>query len=729
MPSIYCSQGHENVPGSRFCSFCGETLVSRQGIAAGMILASRYRIQRELGHGGFGRSYLAEDINRFNEFCVLKEFAPQVQGTFALQKAEELFGREAGVLYQLRHPQIPRFRELFRADLNSQGRLFLVQDYIEGKTYRQILETRRSQSMAFSEAEVLQLMSQLLPVLHYIHSVGVIHRDISPDNLILRYADQMPVLIDFGGVKQAAAAASVYVQPGEAIASPPTRLGKVGYAPNEQMQEGRVSPHSDLYALAMTVLVLLTGREPQEILNSPSGLWKGLVSSAFAGVLDRMLAPNPNERFPSAAIVLQTLAAQFPSQFATVPLPQPDPYAAFPISPAYGHAAYPSAAGDDLSQMKTHAIAQRWNPPAATPALQSFEQNPMLSPDSAPARRRVGGKGVGLGCLMTVWVLIIAGGIAWRMRDRWLPQFAQPDQPEEIENQEETSNPPTEPEPPPFSPEEQARKAALGQRRQSLGVPSAFLTAITNETFYERYPNQKGRTLTTKPEDEEWRSQWDKIASQWLDTLEQHVNADARKRLGSYSSNDLTQWRQAINQIYVGSRTLNDLTDVRFFKIFPNLRGQENWLNQPIGQIWYAIAFQQVRDLQSGETLGRIEFSPGASDYTVRDRLAPGTGKVYIARLAENQPMRVDVDAPGDRTRFSIYLPNPNQTNAALLEDSSELSWSGDLPQSGYYEFVIVCTGDEAIDYQFKLSVEAIAAPNSVPNSVPNPTVPTPRVE
>ena len=99
---------------------------------SGDVLRSRYRILHQLGHGGFSRTYLAEDINRFNERCVLKEFAPQLKGTFALEKAQELFEREAGVLYRLKHPQIPQFRQLFRHKYQDEGHLFLVQDYVEG---------------------------------------------------------------------------------------------------------------------------------------------------------------------------------------------------------------------------------------------------------------------------------------------------------------------------------------------------------------------------------------------------------------------------------------------------------------------------------------------------------------------------------------------------------------------------------------------------------------------
>ena len=137
---------------------------------SGDILNSRYRILHQIGHGGFGRTYLAEDINRFNERCVLKQFAPQLEGSFALEKAQELFEREAGVLYRLQHPQIPRFRELFRYENQDKGCLLLVQEYIEGQTYHSLVNNRAQQGLKFSEAEISHLLHQLLPVLEYIHS-------------------------------------------------------------------------------------------------------------------------------------------------------------------------------------------------------------------------------------------------------------------------------------------------------------------------------------------------------------------------------------------------------------------------------------------------------------------------------------------------------------------------------------------------------------------------------
>ena len=281
----------------------------------GKILNCRYRILNELGHGGFGRAFLAEDTNRFNEPCVLKEFAPQIKGSFALKKAEELFEREAGVLYRLKHPQIPEFRELFRYKHQGQGHLLLVQDYVEGETYHNLLNKLFQKNMRFTEGEVEQLLFQLLPVLKYIHSMGVIHRDISPDNLMLRSSDRLAVLIDFGSIKEVATKVqSQWLESTtnvHTVSMMGTILGKNGYAPPEQIEKGIIQAHSDLYALAATVIVLLTSKEPKELIDPNTYQWHWqeeiTLSSKLKWVLDKMLAPNPNDRYGSAIEVQQDL--------------------------------------------------------------------------------------------------------------------------------------------------------------------------------------------------------------------------------------------------------------------------------------------------------------------------------------------------------------------------------------------------------------------------------------
>lgn len=279
----------------------------------GDILRSRYRIVRQLGHGGFSRTYLAEDTNRFDELCVLKEFAPQLKGTFALEKAQELFEREAGVLYRLQHPQIPQFRQLFRHKKADKDLLFLVQDYIEGENYHALLNQRLKKKQRFSETDIKQLLVKVLPILEYIHSMGVIHRDISPDNLILREGDEQPVLIDFGCIKEVElrTKAELETEDNTSISLTGTALGKTGYAPPEQVERGIVYAHSDLYALAATAIVLLTGKEPLQLIDRHDYRWHWRMhvslNPKLEWILSTMLSPHPSDRFGSAAEVMRTL--------------------------------------------------------------------------------------------------------------------------------------------------------------------------------------------------------------------------------------------------------------------------------------------------------------------------------------------------------------------------------------------------------------------------------------
>jgi serine/threonine protein kinase len=272
-------------------------------ITNGTVLQNRYQILQILGQGGFGRTYLAEDQRRFNELCAIKELILTATGVYAGEKAQELFEREAATLYQIEHPQIPKFREKFAQD----QRLFLVVDYVAGKTYRTLLSERQAVNQTFSEAEVIQLIRSLLPILEHIHKQGIIHRDISPENIILRQDDGLPVLIDFGVVKELANKLQA------TTTTPATTVGKLGYAPSEQMQTGRAYPSSDLYALAVTILVLLTGREPAEIYDETRLTWTWQkwvsLSPGFAQILQRMLNYAPGERYQSAAEVAQALQA------------------------------------------------------------------------------------------------------------------------------------------------------------------------------------------------------------------------------------------------------------------------------------------------------------------------------------------------------------------------------------------------------------------------------------
>ncbi|MBW4632692.1 MAG: protein kinase [Iphinoe sp. HA4291-MV1] len=667
MNPVYCSKGHENPASSRFCLHCGENLGNpmSQGIQSGQTLNDRYLIVRQLGQGGFGRTYLAEDINRFHELCVLKEFSPQVQTPYVLQKAEELFQREASVLYKLQHPQIPRFRELFRINLVDKEYLFLVQDFVEGQTYGSLLDARKKQGLRFTEAEVRFLMQQILPVLAYIHSMGVIHRDISPDNLILRGIDQLPVLIDFGGVKQVAATVvSQYYQPGTASGLP-TLLGKAGYSPPEQMQTGLVEPHSDLYALAATVLVLLTGKQPQELIDNHTFTWQWRrevnLSHTFGMVLDKMLSPTPKERYQSAHQVLQALT------------PPPVNYPPPPTPPAQTE--------------QTVAVA----PSPSSPSSPSSSSSP-------PTSWWTPGK-----IIVIVAIMVTAVGVGmWGANQ--LFNYSSPLLSDDSK----------------LPPEERQRKERLDERRQQLGINNKFFTELVNQVFWDRNPSLRNRTLTDNSEDAQLRVRWDSIADELLDKLAV-LSSDARRQLGSFTQAERDRAKVAVNKINVGSRSLYDLGDAAFFQQFPEQRGK-NFIDQPIGQVWQGFVSDKLNAIVAGSAFRKLIFDKGAIGSRVSGTLKSGEGKVFIAGLQEEQLMKVELDA-NSKILLSIYSPSGK---FRFLEDSTQRTLSIKLPETGFYEYVVVSTGLNKSNYTLSVTAENPAPPPS-PTSTPIETVtPTP---
>ncbi len=277
---------------AKICQNCSEPLISA--------LRGRYTPSQLLGQGGFGRTYLALDRDRLDAYCVIKQFSPQVQGTKSIDKAIQLFNQEAVRLYELgEHGQIPTLLAYFEEDQY----LYLVQQYIEGQTLLQELQHRGP----FSEAKIRDILLSLLPVLQFIHDHQVIHRDITPMNILRRKSDQRLMLIDFGVAKQFTT--DLAEQSG-------TRIGTEGYSPIEQFRGGRAYPASDIYSLGATIIHLMTNIKPENLYDPLSGdwLWRQrladqgtFVSDGFARVLNRMLKDLVSERYQSAHDVLRDL--------------------------------------------------------------------------------------------------------------------------------------------------------------------------------------------------------------------------------------------------------------------------------------------------------------------------------------------------------------------------------------------------------------------------------------
>ena len=328
----------------KFCTTCGMPL----------ILSGRYLPVRLLGQGGFGAAFLARDrYTPAMRQCVAKLLQPSVSLTPAqLKIAQTLFEREAAVLEELgnEHSQIPSLLAFFEVTVLSlqPGKndqfFYLVQEFIDGEN----LEDELAVKGKFSETQTVEVLREILKILDFVHSRGSIHRDIKPAN-IMRGKNGRLYLLDFGAVKQ------VTQSVGSAKAS--TGIYSLGYAPPEQMSGQEVYPATDLYALGVTCITLLSGLQPTELFDSYRNEWnwhsRVQVSSRLAQVLDRMLLSAPSQRFQSAAEVEAALMSgpQKHSQPPTVvvapppipiqptqppPVPTPQPPVRLPATPPGG---------------------------------------------------------------------------------------------------------------------------------------------------------------------------------------------------------------------------------------------------------------------------------------------------------------------------------------------------------------------------------------------------------
>ncbi len=276
------------------CQACGSPLR----------LKNRYQPLGILGKGGFGATFATADLSLpGTPICVVKQLRPATDDPHVFKMAKELFEREAETLGKVGiHPQVPRLLDYFE----DNQQFYLVQEYVKGPNLHQ--EVRKKGP--FSEAGIKQFLSELLPILHYIHEQKVIHRDLKPANLIRRQNDRKLVLIDFGAVKNqvnSVVASNTSAQ----TALTAFAVGTAGFAPPEQMAMRPVYA-SDIYAVGVTCVYLMTAKTPKDIGCDPDTgeiAWEPFVqiSEPFSKVLKKMLEVSVKHRYKSAQDVLAAL--------------------------------------------------------------------------------------------------------------------------------------------------------------------------------------------------------------------------------------------------------------------------------------------------------------------------------------------------------------------------------------------------------------------------------------
>lgn len=295
MSVIYCLNPEcadpKNDTKTRKCRSCDSSL----------ILHKRYVAIKKIGKGGFGTTYLAVDMAQKNRYCVIKQLEPATANPDSYRTALDLFRREAKTLAKLDHPQIPKLLDYFE----ERQQFYLIQDFVLGKD----LEKEVKKGGTYQEASAKQFLRSMLPVLTYIHSQKVIHRDIKPGNILREKDSNRLVLIDFGAVKDQVSTQLMNAG-GSQSAFTKISVGTMGFAPPEQLAMRPVYS-SDVYALAATCIYLLTGKAPKDLCDNETGelAWEKetVVSSNFAKVLNKMLELDVRKRFNSAEEVIQAL--------------------------------------------------------------------------------------------------------------------------------------------------------------------------------------------------------------------------------------------------------------------------------------------------------------------------------------------------------------------------------------------------------------------------------------
>ena len=687
----------------------------------GRLIGERYRLERQLSAGddmgaaasAQGTLWLARDQLAAEAPCALRRIGAEHQ-----PRAREIWARLQGVL----HPQVPRLGPA----LSEGEELWLVRDWQAGRSYGQMLAARAERQMVFGAGEVLLLLRQLLPVLAALHSQDLLHGDLSPDNLLRRDSDGLPVLLDFGLVRGTAATAG---DGGDPLGATP------GYAPPELLQGEPAEPWMDLHALGVVALVLLSGDPPAALLDPATLQWRWPVAleqePALREQLQRLLERDPSRRFASAAQALQALQAlEVPESTGPVPradrtvmlvppeapppeLPSPSPAPPSPPAELEANGDQDPETGDGLAaagqdrdpqpgERRSAQPAESEGAPAAASlpaaAVVALPQPGAPRPRSRDDEREAAAEG-GLWPVLVALVLsaVVGTAVGWW----WLGggRVAGP----RVETSSE--------QPATLPPGEVDQRQQLLDRLRALQVDRGWFLRLVDASLLAQYPERRGRLPDDSLEDAPLRRVWNELAEDWLARVQQ-LPLSLRQRLGSLQDADWKRRQDGLLRQGIAEPVLRHLVSASVRGLLPGRSG-ETMPDEPFRQLWYAAADQVLENLR----IEPIEAS-SATTQVLSAEVPAGGARLFVIRLPASHGLALGVNGT-PLLQMSVYA-----ADGASLEASGPLRVVSIPAGRAASPVQLIVSNDGVAPAPISLSLRADPPPAPVPPAAVPPTLP-----
>jgi serine/threonine-protein kinase len=530
--------------------------------AIGDLLAGRYRLEQLLSENAGIQLWRGSD-----NFA--GGLAVAIRGWSGLSEARLVLLRQRlERLQRVLHPQVPRLGAL----ISVEAGLWQVREWVNGRTYRELLLSRQERQLVFGAGEVLLLLRQLLPALAALHGEDLIHGDLTPANLLRRENDGLPVLIDFG----------LQGAPGEE----PLLTATPGYAP---VAQGRESPAAwmDLYSLGVTALVLLSGEKPAALLDPQTMEWRwpdGLeVDPLFRVLLERMLSSDPERRFSAVAQLIEPLAA-LPVPDSTGPVGRSDRTAVLmpvraskPIEADSQPIEKPKPLEKAEPSEKTEPKPEPQLPTTAAPRIlrRVNRQQRQLEKERAAEGR------FWPVVLVLVLTALLGSALGWILLGR-NRQGATP-----LQNLPGSVSLP---------PAEVDQRQQLLNRLKALQVDRDWFLRLVDRGLAAQFPERGGKPPSDSLEDAPLRKIWNDLAQDWLVRVEQ-LPVVLRSRLGSFKSGDWQARQANLTAQGLSPQVLQQLVSSSAQNLLPG-RNPETVPDEPFRQLWYAAALRSLEGLK-----------------------------------------------------------------------------------------------------------------------------------